>query len=53
MVNLDEWVIMQSKRTGIVTTSVSAAEIETRKEDLVAVINSLLELARALPRAFS
>ncbi len=50
MANLDEWVILQSKRTGVVTTSVSAAEIEAKRRDLVVVINSLLQLIRALPR---
>ncbi len=50
MANLDELVIQQSKRTGIVTKPVSAAEIEAKRQDLVAVMNSLLQLIRALPR---
>ncbi len=50
MANLDELVIQQSKRKGIETKSVSAAEIEAKKQDLVVVMNRLRRLIWALPR---
>ncbi len=50
MADLDELVIQLSRRKGIETKSVSPAEIEVKRQDLVVVINSLLQLIRALPR---
>ncbi len=47
---LGEWEIEHSKRTGLVTTAVSASDIEAREQELVDALNKLVRLIVDLPR---